>query len=79
MKGDCSHPPLNDDVSNDCCYDFSDFHIEDEYHDMHANNDSPIRPKWARKTIQEAGDLDGDLLDSRKARSQVHNTLSICI
>ena len=52
--------------------------IEDEYHDMHANNDSPIRPKWDKKTIQEASDLSGDPLDSRKTRSQVHSTLSIC-
>ena len=31
-----SHPPLNDDVSDDPFYDFSDSNIEDEYDDMNA-------------------------------------------
>ena len=33
---------------------------------------SPIRPKWAEKTIEVAGDLDGSPLDPRKTRSQFH-------
>ena len=33
---------------------------------------------WVEKTIQAVGDLDGDPLDSRKARSQFHNTFFTC-
>ena len=29
VKGDCSHPPLNDDVSDDSLSDFYDSNIED--------------------------------------------------
>ena len=46
---------------------------------MHADHDSPIRPKWAEKSIQVAGDLAGDPLDSRKTRSQFHNAFSTCV
>ena len=42
---------------------------------MNADTVSPIRPKW---TIQATGDLDGDPLDSMKARSQFHNAFSTC-
>ena len=45
---------------------------------MHAYHDPPIRTKWAEKTIQAAGDLVGDPLDSRKTRSQFHNAFSTC-
>ena len=76
VKGDCSHPPLNDDVSDDYLYDFSDSDIEYEYNDMNLYHDSPISPKWLEKTIQAAGDLFGDPLDSRKIRSQFHNAFS---
>ena len=75
VKGDCSHPPLNDDVSD---YSPSDFSDSNEYYDVHTNHDSPIRPKWAEKTIQATSHLAGDLLDSRKTRSQFHNALSNC-
>ena len=46
-QGDCSHPPLHDDVSDDYSYDFSDSNIDDYDDGMHSYNESPIRPKWA--------------------------------
>ena len=52
--------------------------MEDEYYYMHGDHDSPIRPKWVEKTIQVAGDLDGNPLDSRKTISQFHNDFSTC-
>ena len=45
---------------------------------MHTDHDSPIRPKWVEKTIQVAGDLVGDPLDSKKTISQFHNASSTC-
>ena len=45
---------------------------------MHSYHDSPIWPKWAKKTIQVAGDLAGDPLDSRKTRSKFHNDFFAC-
>ena len=36
-------------------------------------HESPLRPKWAEKTIQAIGDLAGNPLDPRKTRSQFHN------
>ena len=45
VKRDCSHPPLNDDVSHDYLSDFSDFVMEYEYYDMNPYHDSPIIPK----------------------------------
>ena len=78
VKGDCSHPPLNDDVSDDSLFDFSDSNMEYEYDDIHEDHDSPIRTKWVEKTIQAAGDLAGDPLDSRKTISQFHNAFSTC-
>ena len=77
-KGECSHSPLHDDVSDDYFFDFSDSDIDDDVDDMHSDHDSPIRPKWAEKTIQVAGDLVGDPLDSRKTRSEFHNAFSTC-
>ena len=62
VKGDCSHPPLNDDVSDDSLSNFSDSDMEYEYYDIHTDHDSPIRPKWVEKTIQAFGDLVGYLL-----------------
>ena len=76
VEGDCSHPPLNDYVSDDSLSDFSDSDIEYDFYDMHIDHDSPIRIKWAEKTIQAVGDLARDPLDSRKTRSQFHNALS---
>ena len=78
VKGDCSHPPLNDDVSDVSNYDFFEYYMEGEDDDIHAYNHSPIRIKWAEKTIQVAGDLAGDPLDTRKTRYQFHNALSTC-
>ena len=51
VKGECSHPPLHDDVSDDSFSDFYDQYIEDDLCDMHTNHDSPRRPKWVEKTI----------------------------
>ena len=77
-QGECSNPPLHDDVCDDNPYDSYDSDIYDDYYYMHSDNDSPIRPNWAEKTIQAVGDLAGDPLDSRKTRSQFHNAFSTC-
>ena len=50
-KGDSSHPPLNDDVSNDSFSDFYDCDMGDENDYIHADHASHIRPKWVEKTI----------------------------
>ena len=42
VKGECSHPPLNDDVSDDSSSNFYDYDINDDYVDMNSYNDSPI-------------------------------------
>ena len=78
FKGDCSHPPLNDDVSDEYISDFYDYDMEHEYYDMNSYHDSPIRPNFSEKTIQVVGDLVGDPLDSRKTISQFHNDLCTC-
>ena len=62
VEGDCSHPPLNDDVSDVSLYDFSDYDMEYYDNDMHAYHDSPTRKKWSEKTIQVPGDLARDPL-----------------
>ena len=77
-QGECSNPPLHDDVSDDYSSYFSDSDIYDYYYDINSDHDSPIIPKWAEKTIQVSGDLAGDPLDSRKTRSQFHNSFSTC-
>ena len=77
-EGDCSHPPLNNDVSHVYLSDFSDFDMEDEYDNMHSDHDSPTRPKWAERIIQVDGDLARDPLDTRKARLQFHDAFSTC-
>ena len=76
--GECSHPPLHDDVSDEYFSDFYDYDIYDDVYDMHSDHDSPIRPKWAEKTIEATEELAGDPLDSRKTRSQFHNVYSTC-
>ena len=76
--GECPHPPLNDDVSDDILSDFSYSDVEFEYDDIHAYHDSHISPKWDEKTIQAAGNLPRDPLDTRKTRSQFHNAFSTC-
>ena len=78
VQGDCSHPSLHDDVSDDYFYEITDFYIEYDFYDMHTYHDSPIRPKWVEKTMQATGDLAGDPLDSKKTRSQFHNDFSTC-
>ena len=77
-QGECSYPPLHDDVSDDTSSDFYDYDIDDDYDDMHSNHDSPIGSKWDEKTIQAVGDLVGDPLDSRNTRSQFHIAFSTC-
>ena len=57
VKGDYSHPPLNDDVSDDYLFDFYYYDMEYEDDEIHSDHDSPTRPKRAEKTIQEVGDL----------------------
>ena len=42
------------------------------------HHDSPIITTRDEKTIQVVGDLIGDPLDSRKTRSQFHNSFSTC-
>ena len=78
VKGECSHPLLHDDVSDDSFSDFSDSDVDDDDDDMNLYHDSPIRLKWAKKTIQAVGDLVGYPLDSRKTRYQFHNAFSTC-
>ena len=78
VEGDCSHPPIKDDVNDVSNSEFYDYDMEYEYYGMNSYHDSPIRPKWVEKTIQAVGDLVGDPLDSRKTRSQFHNSLSTC-
>ena len=46
VKGDCSHPPLNDDVSDVYFYDFSYYYIDYDDYDMHSDHESSIHPKW---------------------------------
>ena len=77
-QGECSHPPLQDDVSNETLSDFSDYYISEYYDDMNSYHVSPICPKWAEKTIEAARDLAGNPLDLRKTISQFHNALSAC-
>ena len=68
-KGEWSHPPLHDDVSDNYSYYFYDYYIYDDDYEINLYHDSPISPKWADKTIQVVGDLVGDPLDSRNTRS----------
>ena len=68
-QGECSHPPLQDDVSDEYIsyiYDFYIVEYDDSYHG------SPIRPKWAEKNIEAVVDLAGNQLDPKKTISQFH-------
>ena len=78
VNGECSHPPLNDDVSDDSFSNFPDFDTKYYFYDMNTYHESPIIPKWVEKTTQAAGDLVGDPIDSRKTRSEFHNAFSTC-
>ena len=71
VKGECSHPPLHDDVSDDYFFVFYDSDI----YDTNLYHESPIIPKCDEKTIQAIGDLVGGPLDSRKTISQFNNAL----
>ena len=77
-QGDCSHPPLHDDVRDDYSSNFYDSNVDDDDYDMNSDLKSPIRPNWVDKTIQAAVDLVGDPLDSRKTISQFQNAFSTC-
>ena len=78
VKGECSDPPLHDDVIDYYLSDFYNYDIDDDYYDVNSDHHSHIRPKWDEKTIQVAGDLAGDPLDSRNTRSQFISSLSTC-
>ena len=74
-QGECSHPPLQDYVSDEFIsniYDSDVFQYDDEYKGL------PIWPKWAEKTIEAAGDLASNPLDPGKTRSQFHTAFSTC-
>ena len=77
-QGECSNPPLHDDVSDDYSSDFFYSDIYEDYGDMHSDHESPIQPKCANKTIQEVVDLARDPLYSRKTRYQFNNAFSTC-
>ena len=71
--GECYSPQHHDDVSNDSIFYFSDiFDNEVAEYDIYVC-ESPLRPKWAEKTIQASQDLARNPLDPRKTRSQFHN------
>ena len=78
VKRECSHPPLNNGVSDDSFSKFFYSNIEYDFDDMHTDHDSCIRQKWFYKTIQVVGDLIGDSPSPGKTRSQFHNALSTC-
>ena len=75
-QGECSQPPLHDDVSDESFSDFSDSDVDNDDHDMHSDHEFPICPKWDEKKIEVVRHLVGDPLDSRKTRSQFHNSYS---
>ena len=75
-QGECSNPPLHDDVSDDISSYISVYNIDDDHFYMNSYHDSPIWTKWVEKTIQAARDLVGDPLDSIKTRSQIHSAFS---
>ena len=72
-KGECSHPPLQYDVSYDFIYDI--FYIAEDDDSYHV---SPICPKWDGKTIETVWDLAINPLYPRKTISQFHTTFSAC-
>ena len=41
-EGECSNPPLHDDVSDDSSSDFTDSDIDDDDYYMNSYNESPI-------------------------------------
>ena len=45
-QGECSHPTLHDDVSDDYLSYFSDSNISEYDDDIHSDHDSSIHPKW---------------------------------
>ena len=44
FKGECSHPPLHDDVIDDYLSNFSNSYVDDDDDYIHSYHDSPIRP-----------------------------------
>ena len=61
--GECSSPPPQDDVSDEYFYDIYDYDMDEYYYYVHV---SPIRPKWAERTMEVAEYLAGNPLDPRK-------------
>ena len=51
VEGECSNPPLHDDVSNDNYFNFFYSDIYDDDDDIHSYHDSPIHPNSDEKTI----------------------------
>ena len=45
--------------------------------DLIADPNSPTIPKWAAKTIHGAGELAGNLSDTRRTRSQFESALCV--
>ena len=58
--------------------DISDSDIAEDDDDMHLDPGSPIRPKWAKKTLEDTRNLVGNPLDPRKTRSQSHIAFFAC-
>ena len=51
VKGECSHPPIHDDVSDDYISDFLDSDVFCDDDEMNSYHDSPLRLKWLDKMI----------------------------
>ena len=72
---ECSSPQHQDDVSDDSLFDIFDSEMAE---DDVSEHDTPSRPKWEDKTIQDVGDLAGNPLDPKKTRSQFRNASYAC-
>ena len=56
--------------------EFTDSDMSDN-DDLIADIDNPTRPKWAAKTLQEAGELAGNPSDTWRTRSQFESALCV--
>ena len=66
--GDCSSPQPFEDVSDDTCSIFSDNSDMNVAEDDISVDDSPSRPKWADKIVQEDGELAGNSQEPMRTR-----------
>ena len=66
-------PPL---VVSDGTNEIYDSYMSDN-DDLIADPNISTRPKWEVKTIQAAGELDGNPRDPRRTRSQIESALSV--